>query len=389
MRSRKMRAASLQAAEALHRTYYGTTTASGGAARQPPPAGAGAAGAAGGGSSTAASAYGGSSGSGGAIQQQSQALAVGGSANGVAVASDAAGTEEGQRAGADAEAGDQSSHASWLTLPDNLPLVQPQSQSQSQRQRPAATAPAAIATAGAPMGGAETHGSETKQQKGRRAAAFVGWLLEVYGAEALNSGTGVLDVAGGKGAISYELHCRNNVRCTLIDPGVRARLLTPRQARALRKSGGSPFEHIAACFDERFCSEEGGAEGGHYAAEGGHGVGMGTGALLRGASLVIGMHPDEATEAIVTHSLAHGKRFAVVPCCVFAHLFPDRRLALARSAGEEGRRGEEDGGDGGAVPRGKPVRDVNEFCAYLKEKDPRIEEALLPFEGRNKVLFVR
>ena len=57
--------------------------------------------------------------------------------------------------------------------------------------------------------------------------------------------------------------------------------------------------------------------------------------------------------------------------------------------GEGGRRDEEDGGDGNAVPRGKPVRDVNDFCAYLKEKDPRIEEALLPFEGRNKVLFVR
>ena len=83
------------------------------------------------------------------------------------------------------------------------------------------------------------------------------------------------------------------------------------------------------------------------------------------------MHPDEATEAIVTHSLAHGKRFAVVPCCVFAHLFPGRVLPSA---------------DGESS---KPVRDINDFCAYLKSMDPRIEEAALPFEGRNKVLFIR
>ena len=90
---------------------------------------------------------------------------------------------------------------------------------------------------------------------------------------------------------------------------------------------------------------------------------------MRGASLVVGMHPDEATEAIVTNSIAHGKRFAVVPCCVFAHLFPHRTLLSAEGS--------------------KPVRDINDFCSYLKSKDPRIEEAALPFEGRNKVLFMR
>ena len=35
------------------------------------------------------------------------------------------------------------------------------------------------------------------------------------------------------------------------------------------------------------------------------------------AMQVIGLHPDEATEAIVDCALAHNKPFAVVPCCVF------------------------------------------------------------------------
>jgi hypothetical protein len=104
---------------------------------------------------------------------------------------------------------------SWLTLPDSLRLAQPGSV--HQRMLSAAR-----------LDVERGHSSETKQQKGRRAAVFVAWLLETYGAEALNEGTGVLDVAGGKGSLSYELHCRNGVRCTLIDPGVRTRLLTPR-----------------------------------------------------------------------------------------------------------------------------------------------------------------
>lgn len=123
--------------------------------------------------------------------------------------------------------------------------------------------------------------------------------------------------------------------------------------------------HIAACFDEAFCASKVPVRVA--------GATTTTEELLRRASLVVGMHPDEATEAIVSHSLAHGKRFAVVPCCVFAHLFPNRMLSSAADSG------------GGS----KPVRDINDFCAYLKAMDPRIEEAALSFEGRNKVLFMR
>ncbi len=97
-----------------------------------------------------------------------------------------------------------------MTLPDGLNLTQPEPGHEHR----------------------QGHGCETKQQKGRRAAAFVAWLLATYGAEPLNEGTGVLDVAGGKGAISYELQCRHGVRCTLVDPGIRTRLLTPRLAIA-------------------------------------------------------------------------------------------------------------------------------------------------------------
>ena len=34
--------------------------------------------------------------------------------------------------------------------------------------------------------------------------------------------------------------------------------------------------------------------------------------------IVLGMHPDQATEAIIDFAIRFGRSFAVVPCCVFA-----------------------------------------------------------------------
>ena len=87
-------------------------------------------------------------------------------------------------------------------------------------------------------------------------------------------------------------------------------------------------------------------------------------AALRGAALVAALHPDEATEAVVDLALSAGRRFAVVPCCVFAERFAERRL------------------------EGRAVRTLNEFVSYLKAKDERIREDFLDFEGRNKVLYI-
>ena len=42
--------------------------------------------------------------------------------------------------------------------------------------------------------------------------------------------------------------------------------------------------------------------------------------------MLIGMHPDQATETIIDMGLKYQKPFAVVPCCVFAHENPHRKL---------------------------------------------------------------
>jgi hypothetical protein len=51
-----------------------------------------------------------------------------------------------------------------------------------------------------------------------RVGALRRWLLNTFGIEYLNSGTGILDVAGGKGEFSFEALNLNGIRSTVIDP---------------------------------------------------------------------------------------------------------------------------------------------------------------------------
>jgi hypothetical protein len=73
---------------------------------------------------------------------------------------------------------------------------------------------------------------------------------------------------------------------------------------------------------------------------------------------------DQATEPIVDFALARDKPFAVVPCCVFPKLFPERRL-----------------------PEGVPVVDYPQFVRYLQLKSPSIRTGYLNTKGRNLVLY--
>src|SRR5688500_3796078 len=85
-------------------------------------------------------------------------------------------------------------------------------------------------------------------------------------------------------------------------------LLASRYRKGIKKGRIAPFETIHAEFGEQMLSDERYRE------------------LLLNCSLVVGLHPDQATELIVDFALKHGKPFAVVPCCVFPALFPHRRL---------------------------------------------------------------
>ena len=92
--------------------------------------------------------------------------------------------------------------------------------------------------------------------------------------------------------------------------------------------------------------------------------------LVRGCSVVVGLHPDEATEAIVDFALEHGKPFAIIPCCVHSKRFQSRRI-IDVTTGE----------------KSVPVRSFESFVKYLAAKDDEIRVTKLPMRGRNTLIY--
>ena len=93
--------------------------------------------------------------------------------------------------------------------------------------------------------------------------------------------------------------------------------------------------------------------------------------LLQSACLVVGFHPDQATEACIDLALTLKIPFVVCPCCVFPSEFTHRRLKKSE----------------------KSVRSYDDFLVYLQEKHARIRLGKLNFQSkgqqaRNIVLYM-
>ena len=88
---------------------------------------------------------------------------------------------------------------------------------------------------------------------------------------------------------------------------------------------------------------------------------------ILGAKLIVGFHPDQATEASVDLALLLGKPFCLVPCCVFPSEFPHRYL-----------------------PDGQHVKKYSQFIRYLEHKVPTIRTEYLDFRSttaKNTILY--
>jgi hypothetical protein len=309
----------------------------------------------------------------------------------------------------------------------------------------------------------DPHENESKQDKAARASLFADFLLAEYGEERLRSGAGVVDVAGGKGELAFELHCRRGIQTTLIEP--RPQKLTKAQrkyfkaqrrkqpqqpqgggANLVGSGSGSGITDAAAmgraraqaeaaqmprqfrCF---FCphllSDDDSRNGSNAAAAATATAQQDSTAvvtaaelpvmsveeksqlrsLLQQCSVVVGMHPDEATEPLVDFAIGLNKPWAVVPCCVFAHAFPgrtlrptiqkneqDERSSPGRSGGDGGDGGDGDGGSGdddgggeGQQNEGQPVQSYEDFVRYLQQKSSEARTVFLPFHGKNQVVY--
>lgn len=340
----------------------------------------------------------------------------------------------------------------------------------------------------------DTIAPQDKRSKKDRAAVFVEWLVQTYGEEYLKSGSGVVDVAGGRGEVSFELCQRRGIPCSVIDPRLPgcgrlnnsqrrfvaaaekegrelmepaqfAALLTPEVWAPVGASGetGRPQQLHEGQLQHGTARAAGGVDASvqeqrpegvnevkeeakegegnlektdgkavvdasaaagvsaapalaSRAAEERHGNYHGDIAplsrrdeerlqdTLHRASVLVGMHPDQATEFIVSCALALGKPWAVAPCCVFAREFPDRRLF--DSVADQGRssiklsRGEgaiAAAGGGGATAgiaavAGRPVVVFEDLVEYLRRKPvelgkQRAEQVYLPWQGKNCVVW--
>lgn len=96
---------------------------------------------------------------------------------------------------------------------------------------------------------------------------------------------------------------------------------------------------------------------------------------VQNSTLIIGLHADGATEAVVDAALFYNKPFVVVPCCVFPNLFNNRVVTV------------EDGDDDGGTTKQIPVRTHEQFCDYLLQKNVRFKREILPFKGRNIAIW--
>ncbi|KAF9082115.1 hypothetical protein BGX27_004638, partial [Mortierella sp. AM989] len=64
----------------------------------------------------------------------------------------------------------------------------------------------------------DPHQKTTKNQHRERALYFAHWLIKFFTRDFLNSGSGVLDIAGGRGDLSWELQTRQGIQSTIVEP---------------------------------------------------------------------------------------------------------------------------------------------------------------------------
>ena len=178
---------------------------------------------------------------------------------------------------------------------------------------------------------------DDKYNKSLRNSEFSDFLVKKFGLENIKKGF-VLDIAGGKGLISYFLTIKYGIKCKIVDP--RGATLPKSKIKELKKKN-IVIEEERKMFKLDSCDE-----------------------LIKGCSLIIGMHPDEATVDIVDVALNKKINFAVVPCCVFHNKFPDRKLK-----------------------NGKDVVEYVDLIQFILEKDDKLQTDFLNIKGRNKVIY--
>jgi len=227
-----------------------------------------------------------------------------------------------------------------------------------------------------------------------RFSKFVEFLLSEFGGYEKLSQKPVLDIAGGAGGLAFELCMRHEIEAVVVDTrevkfnGRQNRHLRFRQT-CLKQLANDPHRTAHKSLLKRnlqsrfrthdFVQLNTLLDSSVVLPGNDHDIMISNTAnsprsndeeklrsilLNRECSVMVGLHPDQATDAIVDIGLALQIPWAVVPCCVFPNLFTRRKLA-----------------------DGRTVRNYDDLCDYIRQKDPNIHESILPCRGRNVVLY--
>jgi len=220
----------------------------------------------------------------------------------------------------------------------------------------------------------DPHSLELKKSHAQRACVLADWICEHFGLENLQRG-GVLDVAGGRGEVAFELAVKRGIPCVVVDPrcpGVEGQQgltlqapapwknwrLSRQQRQWLKTSRNiSDFKECQAHIEAQPLRQMRTLVPGDTESL------EGWAPILEPLTAVIGLHPDQATGGVVRLAGSFEKVFAVVPCCTFADDFPDRKL-----------------------PSGQDVRTYDDLVSWLRSATPNTEVSFLPFQGKNLVV---
>uniref|UniRef100_A0A0G4FCJ6 Methyltransferase domain-containing protein n=1 Tax=Chromera velia CCMP2878 TaxID=1169474 RepID=A0A0G4FCJ6_9ALVE len=240
------------------------------------------------------------------------------------------------------------------------------------------TAPVSVGQSLCEVGCVDGHSDESPAAKSKHNFIFASWILQTFPESVLQGG--VADIAGGRGLIALQLALEHHLRVVLIEP--KELKLNSTHRRRIKKFWRQLGTCPAATSVPSSVDTTGGRVHCHEEHHQGNlklpllhlreeffGVDSAASTAVRealgGCELLIAMHPDSATGAVVESALALRKPFAVVPCCVFSYMFPDRQ-----------------------TPNGKTVATYDEFLDYLEALGSgMVKRAQLPFEGRNVVLY--
>jgi hypothetical protein len=235
--------------------------------------------------------------------------------------------------------------------------------------------------------------SKERQQRGKnidrkrhgarnqdRHKVFVKWLMDNFNVESSYCSDGpssagpqqhILDVAGGRGEVAARLTMCHRQRVVMVDPRPAnivdcfESLVLPKipnkWQKSLEQQRSNNPNFVKEVIDARFGQLVTTFDDASVASS------MELQEAIKNASLILGLHADGATEAIVDAALKYQKPFVVVPCCVFPNFFQSRTIV------------EDD--------KEVPVRSHHQFCKYLVGKDPRFGMEELAFAGRNVAIW--